>query len=293
MRHAILSNRAHGGLRLGLALLLAVASGACVEFEQLIKVNKDGSGELIRSVRISESFVETMSQEGPEPSAAEVEEGLAQMEEAFKSDPGTLGAGVRFVDVETIPAAEGSKLPLAGFVFRYEFDDISSLDFSALPDMGQAGGMAGGEGETSDEDRLAFRFSSKGKKSTVSAVFFESEEQMRAEFEDLDMSEAVESGTDEMADAMLEMMKEMLAGFRIKVAMEVAGKVTSTNAAVIDGNTVTLIEVDFDRLFEQEDKLAGLQGLEGEPSLAQLGLVLQDVDGLTFPMTPEVSVEFK
>ena len=280
--------------RLLLAALLLFGVG-CIEFSQILRIEPGGNGQLIQTFRMGEAFVELIQQEAGELSPEELEQGLAQMKEQFRTNEAELGEGVRFVDVETIPAAEGSPLPFSGFTFTYDFDDVTRLDLSALPSMGDGMGARAGAMAADDEERLKFRFAKKGKGSVLSVVFFDSEEQMAAAL--ASASEETEQegaeGLEELADGMLDMFKEMLAGFRISVGVEVVGQLVATNAPQVDGSTVTLIELDFDRLLEQEDKLKSLAGGQGEPSLAQLGLLMQEVDGVTFPTTPEVTIEFQ
>ena len=278
-------------LRLGVVLLIST-TGACIEFEQLIRVNKDGSGELFQEVRFSRGFFDELATMG---TAEDLEKQLLEMKEGFKASPELLASGLQLVDVETIPAAEGNPLPLDGFRYSYRFDDLTKLDLNVFPDLGAAMGMpvVDEEDSTDEEDVLRFEMTSKGKSSIVSLVMFESEEEMQAELDAMNQSRGPAGERSETDDAMLEMAQELLSGFRLKVDLEVVGKIENTNAAAVDDNRVTLIELDFDRMFAQKEDLLSLPEFTGQPTLAQVGLALQDIDGLTIPTTPRVSIEFR
>lgn len=91
---------------------------------------------------------------------------------------------------------------------------------------------------------------------------------------------------------MLESMRPLYADLRIALSVEVQGTITQTNAAFVDGSTVTLMELDFGKILADEavwKKLASTQA----DSIKQVQDVLKAMPGVRLETQPTVSVSFR
>jgi hypothetical protein len=87
------------------------------------------------------------------------------------------------------------------------------------------------------------------------------------------------------------MMKQMFKGMRILVAVDVEGKVVKTNSPYVEGNRVTIIDFDFEKLMENPN-VPNLDPIF-EGSLDDARKALKGVKGIKMNVDPEVQVEFK
>jgi hypothetical protein len=85
------------------------------------------------------------------------------------------------------------------------------------------------------------------------------------------------------------MARALLAGARLRIAMEPAGRLVHTNSPYVDGSQVTLLDVDLDQFLANEAVLARLQDAANPD---EVRAALKDVPGLKMPLEREVMVEF-
>ena len=81
------------------------------------------------------------------------------------------------------------------------------------------------------------------------------------------------------------MMKMMMRGLYVDVALNVNGRILKSNAPYVDGSRVTLMQIDFDKLLADEAALMKLQGAKDIKSLAA-------VPGLKVVTEPTVTIDF-
>lgn len=90
-----------------------------------------------------------------------------------------------------------------------------------------------------------------------------------------------------------QMVKSMVEGFRLSVAVQVQGTVTGTSATQVTGSRVTLVEVDAATLMANPDTPKRLQGaLRPGISLTELRPQLKGLKGVVLE-GPSVTVAFK
>ena len=88
----------------------------------------------------------------------------------------------------------------------------------------------------------------------------------------------------QMAQAMA-MMKMMMRGLFVDVALTVNGRIIKSNAPYVEGSRVTLLQIDFDKLLADDTALLKLQSAKDIKSLAS-------VPGLKVVTEPTVTIEF-
>jgi hypothetical protein len=87
----------------------------------------------------------------------------------------------------------------------------------------------------------------------------------------------------------VEMVKTLLAGARLSVAVEPEGRLVQTSSPFVDGNRVTLIDLDVDKATGDPDLVAKLTQPK---TLDQAKASLNSVPGLKITLDPEISITF-
>ena len=86
------------------------------------------------------------------------------------------------------------------------------------------------------------------------------------------------------------MLKPMLAGARLAIAIEPAGRLVRTNSPYVTGQRVTLVDVLIDPLLNDDTLLQRLQAAR-TPDEARA--ILKSVPGLKVNLDPEITIEFE
>ena len=91
----------------------------------------------------------------------------------------------------------------------------------------------------------------------------------------------------------MNMLKTLFQGFKVDIALEVAGSIVKTNAEYVSGNRITLLEMEMAALLADEEKLKALQSQIGpDISLTQVKPFLKDTKGIKID-GPSITIEFK
>ncbi len=92
----------------------------------------------------------------------------------------------------------------------------------------------------------------------------------------------------------MEMIRQMLGGMKLRMAIEVQGKLIETNSPFIENGQITLLNVDFDEILKNFSDPAKLQSLmEKKPaSLAEAQALMKELKGIQAPLVPEIRIEF-
>ena len=214
-----------------------VASG-CLTAITTIKVKPDGSGTIEQSmamkVEAAAQFAQMAATFGDESAKGKTAEPPEMFSEKDMREAATkFGEGVTFVSSQPIKTKD-----LVGRVATYAFADITKVRVNQKPPSPK-GTEAGGKGT---ED-VSFRFLRRPAGTSVVTVVFPEP--------DLSKKKDKDTETDKDADSkkpdptQLAMMKKMLDGLRIEIALEVTGTIVKTNSAYVQGSKVTLLELDF------------------------------------------------
>ena len=95
-----------------------------------------------------------------------------------------------------------------------------------------------------------------------------------------------------VSDQDIKMMKAMYSGMKISVKVIVDGKIVDTNATHKDGNVVTLSEMDFDVIMNNEEAFKALSGSK-EATDEEMKISMQKFKGFKADMNEEVVIKFK
>lgn len=268
--------------RLAAATALCASSLACIGADVLIKVKGDGSGTVEKSLTMNPATLAEMggAKGGKDPTKVTDQELLSGPfnPETLKAEAARMGTGVTFVSAT--PIREKEKL---GVKAVFAFKDVNTLKVNQKP-MAEAAPS----GKASPEDDLKFSLAKQGGNAVLT---------LKSKPMDLKSGatrkpkETPAPGMDAMAKGMMDMMKPMLKGLRITIAVEVDGTVVKTNSQYASGNRVTYLDLDMSALLADEKALQAFEDVEG--SVEQQKAALSKVKGMKVHLDPEMVVEFK
>lgn len=251
--------------RLLLAIVVLVSSSACMRSSMLITLHQDGSGTIDQEVGINPQALAgfaTMAggREGRGGDVGDIFSEKKAREEADKM-------GVKFVSGTPIDTPA-----LKGYHAKYAFDDIKVLKVR----MQNAGEMQG----RADRQPFDFDFTKGATSSTITI-------RIPQDAQSTPLSEMGGRGGDpQQAQQMMAMMKPMLAGLYVDIALAVDGRIVKTNAPYVDGTRITLMQVDMDKLLANDAAFAKLQE-------ANSPATLKNIPGLKITTDPTVTIEFR
>ncbi len=262
-----------------LALVCALASG-CITAVTTIKLQPDGSGTIEQSMAMKAEMAgqlaamtagmgATEQQPGAAPAVPEIFSEKEMREAATK-----YGEGVTFVSSKPIKTGD-----LVGRVATYKFADITKVRINQKPPS-----PSPDHGAPKAAEDVLFKFARQpGGTSLLTVVFPEQA-----------FDKAKKTGEKKAATkpdpAQLEMAKKFLDGLHIEIGLDVAGSIVKTNSPYVEGNRVTLLEMDFSQLMSNDKLLSQVT----EPgSIEEAKQLLAGVKGFKVNLDKEVTVEFR
>jgi hypothetical protein len=289
-----------------LIALLLVLFASCLNMKTVIKVKKDGSGEIEQVFLMSTSvmnYAASMtstsmdSEDGNDEYTVEDdsdEEGISEKEsvpdltsqmadkEKLALHAKEMGEGVTLSSVTSVTEGDFS-----GYKAVYAFKDINMLKFNQNPgDLMPSDAVEGAGVETNaPKEYITFNF----KKGALSVSMPEVEV---ASAEDVGDDDAVEEGAGEMDEATLNMMKAIYKDMKILLQIEVQGSITDTNASYRKGSTVTLMNIDFSKIIEDKKSFDALTKNNSETLEGLKGLV-KNVKGIEIELQKKINIKFK
>jgi hypothetical protein len=258
--------------RMFLVLPALLAMTACMEGDRVIKVNADGSGTIVDTVKLGEqarTMIESM--EGADKSTPA--EKKAKREAKLRERAAAMGEGVTFVSYE--PSVNGGPEKVT-----YAFKDVTKLNIEATPDA------AGAESKPTKEP-LTFRLVRKGDASVLTVAGAAPKPgEKKAE----DASQGAEVAAQMQAQAMA-MMKMMMKGLKMTSVVEVDGKLVKTSSPHVAGSRVTLLQIDFDEVAADEENFKKFAAAGDDPKTMDPA-ALKGIKGVKFNPEPEITIEF-
>lgn len=253
------------GLAAAGAALFIVAG--CVDIETIVSVSRDGSGYVERTVLMSNEVIGMLSSMSGEEEFSLLEEAeLVQEAEAM---------GAELVESETIEAEH-----MAGYRARFNFSNVNDLRLNqnpgtTLPEQAQ-------EDETDEFVHFALE---KGNRPVLTIRFPEPEadteqQEYRAERQDSTDSQDIET------------VKHFYRDMRISMKITFPDGIRRTNSSYRDGNTITLMEIDFGKIIENEEVFSEIMN-ENIESVESLKRYVERVEGLKAETVRPVEVVFK
>lgn len=270
--------------RLAALVAVAASSAGCFGIDVLVKVKGDGSGTIEQTLTMNPTALAEMAQtmkgagggddKLKDPSKMTDQELMSGPfdPEELKKQAAKMGEGVTFVS--STPIREKDRM---GAQAVFAFKDLNLLKVNQKP-------MAAASGNEKAEDQLKFSLTKQGGNSLLKILSKPPAPAPKPKGTPM-------PGMEKMGEQMFEMMKPMLKGLRVSIAVEVEGRVVKTNSAFVSGNRVTYMDIDFGALLADEKALKEFsQDLDG--SLDRQKAALAKVKGMKVHLEPEMFVEF-
>lgn len=261
-------------VRLALLLGGAVMCSACFRFSTVLMLRVDGSGTVDQRLLFTQAAVAQFRQLASLGGGGQDFDPLS--EEQAREAATTLGQGVTYVSSTVIDTSEG-----VGRDIKYAFTDVNQLSLNQAPPP-PGGGMPVAPQSAGLSDRIEFKLT---RVADGHALLKIAVPQLPAVGGD----KAPRSPNSPSADQ-IAMLKPMLAGARLSIAIEPAGRLVRTSSPYVTGQRVTLVDVNVDSLLN-DDTL--LQRLQAARTPDEVKSILKSVPGLRVNLDPEITIEFE
>ena len=267
------------------AMLLSLTG--CLTFETIIKLNRDGSGTVEQTFLFTSEMLRMALLFGGDDG------GPAELcnEEELAEQAASMGEGVHLASAEAIN--DGDAL---GCRAIFAFDDINTLNVSFNPEDQMPAGMTAGEpdADPSDEgaetdDFISFRFNP-GRTATLTVTMDQDPGHDEAGAEEESPFAAADADSTARLQQM-QMMREMFKGAYLAILLDVEGTIKETDASFHDGNRITLMEMDFDKLLENEESLEKLAAADPQ-NTDEMKALMEDIEGVKLETNETFTVRF-
>lgn len=276
--------RMRGPAVFALVTAVALTLTGCLDTAVKVIVKPDGSGTIEKTVVVSKALVEFMKGMGAEGDSEAVEKSLLD-EKSLKAQAAVMGSGVTFQSAVKVSTDKGN-----GFKATYGFKDIAKVKIDQNPsgDLNLPAG-ASGQAEQSPKEFVTFAFT-KGLPGMPAVLSISLPRPSKEDTAKARAKVADSSGAD--AQQMMEMLKPLYENLRIAIGVEVQGRIVETNAAHVQGSSVTIMDVDFGKVLSDDAMLKKLSASQ-QSSLADTMELLKGFPGVIFEPSDRVQVKFR
>jgi len=268
-------------------VFIALFLSGCFNISTVVNVKKDGSGTVEQSVLFRKDFLEQMKGFGQSFGGKTEEKDSDVYDiEKLKKEAADYGENVRYVSSKKI-----EKDNMVGYRVVYAFDNIDKLSLNENPG---ADIMSSGKNDEQKQDNIKFRFK-KGGASELTINFpilDNTDDSKTAEDSQTEENSDEETLGDGMNDAAAAMIKQMYAGMKMSLKIKLDGKIVKTNASNVDGNTITLVEMNFDEILKDPTQLKKLQNANPE-NQKEMKKILKNAKGIKVETQDQVKIKFK
>jgi len=265
------------------AALLSLSVG-CFSDHTTIKLNPDGSGTLISVTMMKSKAIQQMKEMAKAFGGENAKEPEFFTEKEAKEKAAKMGEGVQFVSREAVKEkdAEGQKVV-------YSFKDITKLKINEVSDP--PGGEGAPKAEAKKGEPITFKFAKLANGNSLLTIVNPKMDLKPKEGEDPKEKDPAAAPQGEVPEEQLAMMKEMMGGLKVSIQIELAGKVVQSNSSHAKDSTVTILEMDFDKVLGDAPKLKKLMAAQPKtPEEAKA--LMKGFPGVKFNFEPETTVEF-
>lgn len=257
---------------------VALISTGCFRVTHTLNLKADGTGTIASTVAVSQQFAQQagamMTAQGGS---------LVPTEAAMRASAKNLGPGVRFVS--STPYKTGA---FQGITAIYAFDDVSKLSWNMEQAMTGSMNLPGRDSNGTPDPDAAIRLSlARGAAGSTLVIGMPKIPDVDPEQKTAAQQQAQQAQANPQLEAM---MKQMLQGMLLEVAINIDGKIVKTNAPYVEGSRVVLMRMDGDQLLKSG---AGASQLLKISQNGDVKKMLSQVPGLKIVLAPEVRVEFR
>jgi hypothetical protein len=265
--------------------IFGIFISGCIEMHTVVTVKKDGSGLVEENIFIGIEIINMFK----EFAAAFADSTQPQQEfkmfeeEKIKAKASELGEGIEFVSMKNIVTDEKE-----GYTAIYKFKNLNTVKVNQDPSNEMPMGESK-EGSDTTSEYVFFKFI-KGKPNRIEFKLPEGKKEDKS----VDTPKTDEIAENEIppdsadAEKMMKFMKDM----RVKIEIKIDGEITKTNATHVDGNTITLFDIDFAQLLSDKGKFEEFKKLNPN-SFVEIKKLVKDIPGIKVELNKEVFVEFE
>ncbi|HPI15455.1 MAG TPA: hypothetical protein PL135_12665 [Spirochaetota bacterium] len=255
------------------ASALALVVG-CMDVETRITVNADGTGTIQETFLMKSEMAEGMKK-GMGAGEEAKPDAKIYKEQELRDKAASFGRGVSFVSVEDIANATHQ-----GYRTIYSFGDVTKITINQ--NMKAKSGQNAGKPALAEN--IIFRFAKKPSP-TLTMIMPEKKgpAEKKAETKPVD---------DAQMEQQLKQMRLIFDGMRFALVVQINGEITKTNAANVNGNAITLYDIEFSKFLDNTEKLKELNAKK-PATMEETKALLKDVPGLVIEPAKKVTVSFK
>jgi hypothetical protein len=246
----------------------------CFEAATVIKLKADGSGTIEQRLLLTDAAIEQMRGfailSGSNAASAD-----PTSEPQARSLAESLGPGVTYVSSMPVKTDKGQ-----GRDSVYAFTDITKLHLSEQPRL--PGGVTLSPAGGTNAGEITFVLSREADGNALLRILV-------PKFNLMPMPAGPNGAVMAPTAQQIDMVKGMLAGARLTVGIEPEGRIVKTTSSFVDGNRVTLLDLDFDKAVADPDLATKLQSARTTDDVKAIVASLQ---GVKIPLEPEISIAF-
>ncbi|MCX6868333.1 MAG: hypothetical protein NTV46_19430 [Verrucomicrobia bacterium] len=282
----------------------AFALSGCLQNETTVRVKPDGSGTIVEETFLSAQMMAMLGGLGglggdqDKPAKDPLDEMFGQ--DKAKAKAAKLGDGVTLDKIEKIDK-DGKK----GARTTYKFADISKLKLlTCYATSGMNEGMGGTppdaaatEGTPAPEtgkkkgDPIRFQMANGKLTITMPRPDITSKDEAKDKAKDKPADETPLSDAADNAQGEL-MMKTLLADMKIAIRVVAETGIAATDASHVEGNTVTLMEMNFGDVVANPAAMKTLEKLKGK-SPDEAAAALKGIKGVKVETKEKISIKMK
>ena len=263
-------------VRRALAIVAVLPLVGCFEASTVVRVKADGSGIIEQRILLTDAAMDQLRAFAilGGNSASTID---PTSEAQARSLAASIGPGVTYVSSMPVKTAKGQ-----GRDTIYAFTDITQLRISEQPKV--PGGLSlRSSGVSTDGEPITFALTRQPDGNVQLKILVP-----RPGMLPLATANADGNVTPPSVEQ-IEMVRGMLAGARLTVAVEPEGQLVSTTSPFVEGNRVTLIDLDIDKAASDPDLVKKLQSPK---TLEDAKSAINSVPGLKITLDPEISITF-
>lgn len=263
------------------SIILATMLVGCLQVDTKVNVNKDGSGTIEETVVMKNAVIQMFKEFAVMFDSTKNEEFQMFKEDELKTKAVNYGEDVTYVSGEkyTIEGYEGYKVV-------YAFKDINKIKLSTSPDdkMPINGDESGVVVKDEKDDFLKFHFTN-GSPSVLVVDF----PKPQAEEKNGEETKSVEDTS--MNQQNLDKLTEMFDGLKMNLTLNFANGIDETDASFVDGNKVTIMQVDFSEILKHKDVLEKMEKSKPE-TMEQFHEIVGDLEGIKIEFKDRITIKF-
>jgi hypothetical protein len=268
--------------RLLAALLPTIVLTGCLQSTTIVKVNADGSGTLDNQTLMTAAALAQVRQLSGVLGGTNAKPFDPFSEEQARTFAGQMGDGVTLLSSMPINTATGE-----GRASVFGFRDVTKLRVSQGPATpGDTSIRAGGLGLGGDQGSSTLTIDlTRTPAGNALLTLHTGADPLTAL---LNQVGSLNRGGQLPADQ-IAVIRQMLAGMHVALRVEPMGRLVRTNSPYVDGQSVTLFDVDLDTLLKDEEAFTRLQNAS---TPAETTEALKRAPGVKIAAEREITIEF-